>query len=43
MNTGSSGTYTLQGGSLHTTDRQVIGYDGTGPFNQTGGANTVNG
>ena len=41
-NFGSSGTYTLSGGaSLSSSSNQVIGFNGTGLFNQTGGNNTV--
>ena len=41
-NSGSSGTYTLSGGASLSSGDQVIGFNGTGLFNQTGGNNTVN-
>jgi hypothetical protein len=47
-NTGSSGSYTLSGGELSTyssnsTGSEIIGYDGTGSFVQTGGSNSCTG
>jgi fibronectin-binding autotransporter adhesin len=38
---GSTGTYTLSGGSLATANYEFVGYGGTGIFNQTGGTNTL--
>jgi len=40
---GSTGTYTLSGGSLTVPTYELIGEQGDGIFNQTGGTNTVNG
>jgi hypothetical protein len=41
FNSGSAGTYTLSGaGSLSASGGEVVGYSGTGNFNQTGGTNT---
>ena len=42
-NAGSSGSYTLGGGTLSVTGTEYIGYYGTGTFTQTGGTNTVYG
>ena len=46
LNSGSSGTYNLSGGTLTggtgtPSGFETIGVAGTGTFNQTGGANTV--
>jgi hypothetical protein len=38
---GSSGAYNLSGNSSLSATTQVIGYNGTGTFTQTGGTNTV--
>jgi hypothetical protein len=35
------GTYVLTTGSLSTINGEVIGYSGTGVFNQSGGSNTI--
>jgi outer membrane autotransporter protein len=40
-NPGSSGTYNLSGGSLSTTSGEIVGYYGSGVFNQTGGSNAT--
>jgi T5SS/PEP-CTERM-associated repeat protein/autotransporter-associated beta strand protein len=40
-NTGSTGTYNLQGGLLYMANSENIGCSGTGRFSQTGGTNTV--
>lgn len=42
-NTSSSGTYTLEAGSLSVGTGEIVGYSGTGIFNQTGGTNMVGG
>ena len=44
---GSSGTYSLSGGSLsvsntNTNDNEYVGYSGTGTFMQSGGTHTIN-
>jgi hypothetical protein len=38
---GSSGTYSLSGGSLLAVAREYIGYQGNGLFTQTGGNNSI--
>jgi hypothetical protein len=41
---GSTGTYDLSGtGAVSTAGSEIVGYSGTGNFNQTGGTNTING
>jgi T5SS/PEP-CTERM-associated repeat protein len=45
-NAGSSGTYTLSGGSLNVSNtgdlfNTFVGFKGTGVFNQTGGSNNI--
>ena len=42
-NAGSSGTYTLTGGSLYGGDMESIGVSGIGSFTQTGGTNSTGG
>ncbi len=37
------GTYSLSGGSLAVLYSEIVGADGTGIFNQSGGANTITG
>ena len=39
-NPGSSGSYTLSGGSL-SSEYEFVGYYGTGNFTQSGGTNTI--
>src|SRR5262249_49248542 len=40
--TGSTGTYTLNGGAFVANQSEFIGYSGTGTFTQSGGTNTLN-
>src|SRR5262245_11152968 len=39
--TGSTGLYTLNGGSVQASQSEFIGNKGTGTFNQSGGTNTI--
>jgi hypothetical protein len=41
LNSGSSGTYTLNSGPLSVGIGEFIGFNGNGTFTQTGGTNTV--
>ena len=38
---GSTGTYTLSGGTLSSFGSEYVGYGGTGNFNQSGGTNEI--
>ena len=38
---GSSGTYTMTGGTFTAAQNEFVGYSGTGVFNQSGGTNMV--
>jgi hypothetical protein len=40
---GSTGTYTLSGGSLTIEGYEYLGYNGVGVFNQSGGTNSITG
>ena len=37
----ATGTYVLSGSSVLTADQEIIGYDGTGVFTQSGGTNLI--
>ncbi len=39
---GSTGSYTLSGGSLIDNLHEYVGLSGTGTFNHSGGSNTIN-